>query len=103
MQNYSTSAAPQSLPGTSAPPEMDSSLGSGRILIVDDEQGIRCLLSDGLEPAGFDCSDASGGAEALNLLETQPFDAVISDLLMAGTWAWSSSKAFVRTIREWPS
>jgi response regulator RpfG family c-di-GMP phosphodiesterase len=65
--------------------EMGLSQHRGRILIVDDEQGIRRLLSDGLELEGFDCSDASGGARALELLEAQPFDAVISDLRMSGT------------------
>jgi response regulator RpfG family c-di-GMP phosphodiesterase len=64
---------------------MGFSLHRGRILIVDDEQGIRRLLSDGLELEGFDCSDAFGGSEALELLEIRPFDAVISDLRMPGT------------------
>jgi len=84
MQNHSPSAAPPSLPGISAPPQMGSSLGRGRILIVDDEQGIRCLLSDALGSEGFDCSNASAGAEALKLLDAQSFDALISDLRMPG-------------------
>jgi response regulator RpfG family c-di-GMP phosphodiesterase len=57
----------------------------GRILIVDDDQGIRRLLSDGLELEGFECRDASGATEALGLLASQPFDVVISDLRMPGT------------------
>jgi len=81
----SSSAAPPSLTGASAPSEKGSSLGRGQILIVDDEQGIRRYLSYGLGLAGFDCRDASGGSEGLELLETQPFDAVISDLRMPGT------------------
>jgi len=44
----STSAAPPSLTVASAPSEKGPSLGRGRILIVDDEQGIRCFLSYGL-------------------------------------------------------
>jgi len=54
-------------------------------LIADDEQGMRRLLSDGLGLEGFDCSDASGAREALELLATQRFDAVISDLRMPET------------------
>jgi len=92
----STSAAPPSLPGASAPPEKGSSLGRGRILIVDDEQGIRRFLSYGLGLAGFDCSDVSGGSEALSLLETQPFDALISDLRMPGT----SGLELLKGVRE---
>lgn len=96
MPNHSTSAATPSLPGTSAPPEMGPSLGRGRILIVDDEQGIRRMLSYGLRLEGFDCSDASGGSEGLKLLETQPFSAVISDLRMPGT----SGLELLKGIRE---
>jgi len=92
----STSAAPPSLTVASAPSEKGPSLGRGRILIVDDEQGIRCFLSYGLGLAGFDCRDASGGSEALELLETQPFDAVISDLLMPGT----SGLELLKGVRE---
>jgi PleD family two-component response regulator len=80
----SISVAPSSSPGAAASREKCSSLGKGRILIVDDEQGIRRLLSDGLRMQGFDCCATSGGEEALKLLETQPFDAVISDLQMPG-------------------
>jgi DNA-binding NtrC family response regulator len=72
------------------------SLRRGRILIVDDERGIRRLLSDGLGLEGFDCSDAPGGREALELLETQPFDAVISDLRMPGT----SGLELLKAVRE---
>ena len=75
---------------------MGPSLGRGRILIVDDEQGIRRLLSYGLGLEGFDCSDASGGSEGLKLLETQPFSAVISDLRMPGT----SGLELLKGIRE---
>jgi putative nucleotidyltransferase with HDIG domain len=96
MLNHSTSAALSILPRTSASPEVGSSVGGGRILIVDDEQAVRRLLSKGLEMEGFDCSDAPGGAEALKLLETQPFDAVISDLRMPGM----SGQELLRAVRE---
>jgi CheY-like chemotaxis protein len=38
------------------------------ILIVDDEPGVRDLLHDALENAGYDTELASNGAEALDLL-----------------------------------
>ena len=96
MSNHSTRVAPPSLPGTSAPLEKGSSPARGRILIVDDEQGIRRFLSYGLGLEGFDCSEASGGSEAMELLETQPFDAVISDLRMTGT----SGLELLKGVRE---
>jgi response regulator RpfG family c-di-GMP phosphodiesterase len=68
----------------------------GRILIVDDEQAIRRLLSDGLGLEGFECSDTSGATEALELLATQPFDIVISDLRMPGT----SGLELLEAVRE---
>ncbi len=92
----STSTAAPSLPGVPAPSERGTSLGRGRILIVDDEEGIRHFLSYGLGLAGFDCRDASGGAEALKLLETQPFVAVISDLRMPGI----SGLELLKGVRE---
>jgi response regulator RpfG family c-di-GMP phosphodiesterase len=76
--------------------EKGSSPARGRILIVDDEQGIRRFLSYGLGLEGFDCSEASGGSEAMELLETQPFDAVISDLRMTGT----SGLELLKGVRE---
>ena len=96
MQNNSTSFAPPSFPGISAPPQTGSSLGRGRILIVDDERGIRRFLSYGLGLEGFDCRDAAGVSEAIKLLETQPFDAVISDLRMRGT----SGLELLKDVRE---
>jgi response regulator RpfG family c-di-GMP phosphodiesterase len=96
MQNHSiSSASPSSLP-TPAQLEMGFSPNRGRILIVDDEQAIRRLLSDRLGLEGFDCSDTSGGSEALELLETQPFDTVISDLRMPGT----SGLELLEAVRE---
>jgi response regulator RpfG family c-di-GMP phosphodiesterase len=96
MQNHSISnASPPSLP-TPAQLEMGFSRHRGRILIVDDEQAIRRLLSDGLGLEGFECSDTSGATEALELLATQAFDTVISDLRMPGT----SGLELLKAVRE---
>ena len=53
-----------------------------RILIVDDVQGECRLIADALGSAGFDPQSVLGGLDALALLETQPFDAVVTDLNM---------------------
>jgi response regulator RpfG family c-di-GMP phosphodiesterase len=96
MQNHSMSpASPPPLP-TPAQLEMGFNRHRGRILIVDDEQAIRRLLSDGLGLEGFECSDTSGAREALELLATQPFDTVISDLRMPGT----SGLELLEAVRE---
>ena len=53
-----------------------------RILVVDDEHGLRVTLAANLELEGFDVVDASTGPEALALLATGQFDLVISDMRM---------------------
>jgi len=87
--------APPSTP-TAAQLEMGFSAHRGRVLIVDDEEGIRRLLGETLVPEGFECCDTPSGAEALELLETRPFDAVISDLRMPGT----SGLKLLEAVRE---
>jgi two-component system OmpR family response regulator len=50
------------------------------ILIVDDEPGVRDLLHDALENAGYDTELASNGAEALDLLRRGGADLCIVDI-----------------------
>ena len=54
-----------------------------KILIVDDEAGVRFTLAEVLAAAGHEVVAASGGAEALALADDE-LDAVISDLAMPG-------------------
>ncbi|GAB4246293.1 MAG: response regulator [Acidobacteriota bacterium] len=56
--------------------------GRGRILVVDDEQSIRELLSQFLEGQGYECLVAENGARARELLGHYPCDLVISDIRM---------------------
>lgn len=53
-----------------------------RILVVDDEEGIRQQLSFVLEDEGYLVVAAGSGFEALTNLEEQRFDAVITDLVL---------------------
>jgi DNA-binding NtrC family response regulator len=55
-----------------------------RVLIVDDEVDIREIISELLEQENYQTATAAGGAEALQLLESNDFDAVISDVRMPG-------------------
>jgi putative nucleotidyltransferase with HDIG domain len=54
------------------------------VLVVDDEAGVRSLLSEALTYAEYDCYTAASGEEALALMGQVPFDAVITDLRMSG-------------------
>src|SRR5512135_3757357 len=55
-----------------------------RILVVDDEEAIREIVSSMLSSANYKCRQASSGLEALHLLESgAEFDLMLSDLMMA--------------------
>src|ERR1700731_375113 len=55
-----------------------------RILVVDDEETIREIVSSMLGGAHFQTRQASSGVEALAILESgEQFDLVLSDLMMA--------------------
>ncbi len=55
-----------------------------RILVVDDEQGIRSLLRLTFTKSGYEVSTAANGREALELCDTGSFDAMLSDVRMPG-------------------
>ncbi len=55
-----------------------------KILVVDDEISLRMILVKALGRAGFYCREAETGETALTLIETEPFDLVISDISMPG-------------------
>jgi cyclic di-GMP phosphodiesterase len=56
-----------------------------RVLIVDDELSVRKMLAVMLTHGGIKCSHVSAPEEALDELQNETFDAVISDLRMGST------------------
>src|SRR5688572_9716261 len=52
------------------------------ILVADDEESIRVLLSHWLRKAGHSVTEAGTGQEAMDAMNTQLFDLVITDVLM---------------------
>jgi response regulator RpfG family c-di-GMP phosphodiesterase len=54
------------------------------ILIVDDEQLIREMLSSALSLEGFTCHEAANVDEAFSVLDNRRIDLVISDIMMPG-------------------
>jgi putative nucleotidyltransferase with HDIG domain len=61
-----------------------SPMPNDRILVVDDEETIREIVSSMLGGAHFQTRQAASGIEALSILESgDPFDLVLSDLMMA--------------------
>jgi two-component system, OmpR family, KDP operon response regulator KdpE len=57
---------------------------SGNLLIVDDERSIRLSLRTILGNFGFEIVEAARGEEALALVRTESFDAVLLDINMPG-------------------
>src|SRR5271170_5435069 len=59
-------------------------MANDRILVVDDEETIREIVSQMLGGAHFQTRQAASGIEALSILESgEEFDLVLSDLMMA--------------------
>src|SRR5918996_6087254 len=53
-----------------------------RVLIVDDEPAVRVALERALKLEGYVVGTASDGKDALVMLEQDPWDAVILDVMM---------------------
>jgi len=68
----------------------------GVILVVDDEQSSREILSIFLEGAGYDVVCASDGQEALDLLQEQEVRAIVTDLRMPNV----NGLRLIRSLRE---
>jgi two-component system KDP operon response regulator KdpE len=67
-----------------------------RVLIVDDEPGIRQMIGEALKREGHESAMAKDGNEALQAAESQEFDLVITDLSMPGL----EGLELVRRLRE---
>ncbi|HSO32559.1 MAG TPA: sigma-54 dependent transcriptional regulator [Labilithrix sp.] len=68
---------------------------SGRILVADDEEGVRTFVAEALEREGHEVVQAADGAEALRAAREEPFDVVITDLQMPRL----DGMSLVRTLR----
>jgi DNA-binding response OmpR family regulator len=53
-----------------------------RVLVADDEDSIRLLVTRVLRRAGFETAEADDGQATIETLDAQPFDAVVLDLMM---------------------
>lgn len=76
---------------------------SGRVLLMEDEESIRTLVSRGLQRSGLEVVCASEGVEALTLYsaalaEGDPFDVVVLDLTIPGGMGGVEAIAELRKI-----
>ena len=61
-----------------------ATMADGRILIADDEDGLRWVLEKGFRGAGYQVTAVKDGTAALRESEAQPFDLILLDVRMPG-------------------
>ena len=67
-----------------------------RVLVIDDDPGIRMLIVFALSDEGFDVDEASDGNAALGMLDRQNVDVILLDMKMPGMDGWD----FISRYRE---
>lgn len=60
-----------------------------RVLVVDDEQSIAYVARAVLEDEGYEVAIARDGREALDLLEHELVDVIVTDLMMPRLDGWA--------------
>jgi two-component system OmpR family response regulator len=55
-----------------------------RILIVDDDQSLRTLIREYLSAQGYEAFEADGGQAMRKVLEREPIDIIVLDVMMPG-------------------
>ena len=63
------------------------------MLVIDDEPLVRRLLSHLLTRAGFQVTEAVGGADGIRQLREAPVDLVLTDLRMPDCSGWDVARA----------
>jgi CheY-like chemotaxis protein len=69
-----------------------------QILVVEDDDAIRCLVSEVLRDDGYDVCEAANGAEAIAFVGNHRPDLIVLDLMMPVMDGW----AFVEACRRTP-
>jgi DNA-binding NtrC family response regulator len=77
----------------------ENAIISEKILIAEDEYLIRWSLSQALSEQGYKVFSVENGKKALEVLETQTFDFIITDLFMPEMDGW---KVLETVQQNWP-
>ncbi len=85
------------IPAGVAPARAAGFVGPLKVLVIDDEDVVREVLSDLLDEQGHTVFQTATGADGISVLEREgPFDVVFTDLSMPGMDGW----AVARHVRE---
>lgn len=74
----------------------------GRILVIDDDELVRTLLSDVLQTVGHTVVQAAGGREGLRRFHQDDFDLVLTDLGMPECSGWEVAAAVKKIAPQTP-
>lgn len=72
---------------------------SGRVLVVEDDEGIREMLKYNLVTAGFSVQEARDGAAGLRTARTSPPDLILLDLMLPGMSGFDFCRALRKSSR----
>ena len=70
-----------------------------RILVADDETGVREFVARALGHRGHEVTAVEDGLQALEALETREFDLLITDIVMPGM---DGIALALKVSKEWP-
>ncbi|MBC15487.1 MAG: hybrid sensor histidine kinase/response regulator [Desulfovibrio sp.] len=70
-----------------------------KVLLVDDEDGIRTVLSVAIADAGYEVLTAGNGLEALDILKSTEVPLIVSDIKMPGM---DGLELLKQVKRDWP-
>ncbi|HEV8121599.1 MAG TPA: response regulator, partial [Candidatus Polarisedimenticolia bacterium] len=59
-------------------------MAHGRILVVDDEEGVRATLKGVLQDEGYAVDVAESGERGLDMVRRQPYQAMLLDVWLPG-------------------
>jgi two-component system response regulator ResD len=63
-----------------------------KVLLVDDEPGIRDIIKEYMAGGGYEADEAGDGLTALGMLEGKKYDIVVLDIMMPGMDGWSVAR-----------
>ena len=75
---------------------------SAKVLIVDDEKDFLDIMAERMEARGMDVSTTTSAEEALEMVMTESYDAVIMDLMMPEMDGFKALKLFKESRPDVP-
>jgi PAS domain S-box-containing protein len=73
-----------------------------KILVIEDEKGVRLLLEDILTDVGHEVKTASNGSKGVEIFKENSFDLVFTDLGMPGMSGWQVAKEIKKISKKTP-